>query len=131
MNSNRRGEAQSTLNAVRARHEAIQNIERTMIELAELFQDLDTIVMQQDEAIQQIQEKAEEAQTNIIEANKELDQGIVSARGARKKKWICLCLTILILVLIAAGLAAYFLINKKPAPEAPAQVTVTATPARR
>jgi syntaxin 1B/2/3 len=47
MNSNRQGQAQSTMNAVRARHEAIQNIERQMIELAELFNDMDNLVMQQ------------------------------------------------------------------------------------
>ena len=132
MNSGRSGQAQTTLNAVRQRHEAIQNIERTMIELAELFQDLDTMVLQQDEVVRQIEEKGEEVQENIFKANEELDVGIKSARGARKKKWICLILTIVILIIIAIVVAVYILVIKPGSIVGggqPAQKTVTAAPA--
>ena len=83
LNSDRRGQAQSTLANVRQRHDAIQQIQRTMMELAQLFQDLDEIVMQQEP-------KAEETQTNMVQANEHLDVATGKARSARRKKWYCL-----------------------------------------
>lgn len=77
LNSDRRGQAQSALGAVRARHEEIQRIERTMVELAQLFQDLDQIVLEQEPMVQVIEQKGEEIQQNIVMANTELNKGIV------------------------------------------------------
>ena len=76
LNSDRRGQAQSALGAVRARHEEIQRIERTMVELAQLFQDLDQIVLEQEPMVQAIEQKGEEVQQNVTMANTELDKGI-------------------------------------------------------
>jgi len=90
MQSDRRGQSQSTLRNVQQRHDAIQQIERTMIELQQLFQDLDAIVVQQDVAVQDIEVKAEETYNHIEAGNVHLDKGVSSARAARKKKWICL-----------------------------------------
>ncbi|KAF1810382.1 t-SNARE [Eremomyces bilateralis CBS 781.70] len=90
MQSDRRGQAQRTLGAVQQRHAEIQKIERQMIELAQLFQDLDAVVMQQDEMVVQIEQKGEEVHENIVKGNTELDTGIIKARGARRKKWWCL-----------------------------------------
>ena len=59
-----------------------------MIELAQLFQDVDADIVEQEEPIQQIEQKAEETQTNIGQGNKHLDGAIVKARSARRKKWI-------------------------------------------
>lgn len=90
MNSDRRGQANSTLRNVQQRHDAIQNIERTMMELNQLFQDLDAIVVQQEPMVQNIEQKAEETNTHVEAGNVHLDKGVSSARAARKKKWICL-----------------------------------------
>jgi syntaxin 1B/2/3 len=93
MNSNRRGQAQSTMNAVRSRHEAIQNIERQMIELAELFNDMDNLVMQQEAAVTNIEMKGEEVVDHMDKGNAEIGTAIVHARNTRKWKWWCLCIT--------------------------------------
>lgn len=63
-----------------------------MIELAQLFQDLDQIVMEQEPMVQNIEMKAEEAQDNVVKANVEMDHAITSARAARRKKWWCVLL---------------------------------------
>ena len=76
LNSDRRGQAQSALGAVRARHEEIQRIERTMVELAQMFQDLDQIVLEQEPMVAMIEQKGEEVQQHIVMANTELDKGI-------------------------------------------------------
>lgn len=90
LNSDRRGQAQSTLRNVQQRHDAIQQIERTMIELQQLFQDLDAIVVQQEPLVQNIEQKAEETNTHLVAGNVEVGKAVNSARAARKKKWICL-----------------------------------------
>lgn len=108
MQSDRRGQSQSTMNAVRDRHEAIQNIERQMIELGELFNDMDNIVMQQEAAVTNIEMKGEEVVEHMDKGNQEIGTAIVHARNTRKWKWWCLCITILIIVIIAAGVVAWY-----------------------
>ncbi|KAF2666728.1 t-SNARE [Microthyrium microscopicum] len=127
MNSDRRGQSQSALNAVRARNAAIQNIERQMIELAELFQDLDNIVMQQGEQVAQIEEKAVEVQDNIYQANTQLETGIKSARAARKKKWICLGICVFLLIAIAIVIAVVVVMRNPPGGKGPSASTPTPT----
>ena len=89
MNRDRRGESRQVLGAVRDRHEAIQKIERQMIELAELFNDMERMVVEQEPMVQQIEHQAEETHTNLVSANTELKSAEDSARAARKKKWCC------------------------------------------
>lgn len=90
MQSDRRGQSRSALNAVQNRHEAIQKIERQIIELAQLFQDMDALVVQQEDAVTKIEMKGEEVVENIDKANQEIGGAIKSARNARKWKWYCL-----------------------------------------
>lgn len=90
MQSDRRGQAQSTLRNVQQRHEAIKQIEKTMIELQQLFQDLDAIVVQQEAPVMAIEQKAEETHQHLEAGNVHVDKAVNSARAARKKKWICL-----------------------------------------
>lgn len=90
LNSNRRGQAQSTLRNVQQRHDAIQQIEKTMMELTQLFQDLEAIVVQQEPMVQNIEHKAEDTNQNMVAANDNMNGAVKSARAARKKKWICL-----------------------------------------
>jgi syntaxin 1B/2/3 len=93
MNSTRQGQAQSTMNAVRSRHEAIQKIEGQMIQLAELFNEMDNLVMQQEAAVTNIEMKGEEVVDNMDKGNEEIGTAIVHARNTRKWKWWCLCIT--------------------------------------
>lgn len=92
MQSDRQGQAQSTMRAVKSRHDAIQNIERQMIELAELFNDMDNLVMQQEAAVANIEMKGEEVVENMDKGNEEIGTAIVHARNTRKWKWWCLCI---------------------------------------
>jgi syntaxin 1B/2/3 len=108
MQSDRQGQVGSTMDAVRLRHEAIQNIERQMIELAELFKDVDNLVMQQEAAVTNIEMKGEEVVEHMDKGNQEIGTAIVHARNTRKWKWWCLCITVLIIVIIAAGVAGWY-----------------------
>ena len=59
-----------------------------MIELAQLFQDMEAAVVTQEPAIENIEGKTENTVENLNQGNKHLDGAVVKARSARRKKWI-------------------------------------------
>lgn len=61
-----------------------------MIELAQLFQDMEALVVQQEPAVIQIEQKGEEVTDNVGKANVEMDGAISKARSRNRKKWWCL-----------------------------------------
>lgn len=113
MTSNRQGQANSTLRNVKERHEAIQKIEEQMVELAQLFTDLDQIVMQQEPLVENIEAKGEEIHENVVQANTEIGGAIEKARSARRKKWWCLLICVIIVIIIAIIVAIVVSINNK------------------
>lgn len=113
MQSDRRGQAQSALRAVEGRHKEIQKIEQQMVELAQLFQDLNEIVVQQEPLVENIEQKGEEVRDNVVKANEEIDTAIVSARSRNRKKWYCLGISILIIIIIAVVVAIVVVMNQK------------------
>ncbi len=90
LQSDRRGQVQSTLSAVSARHAAIQKIEQQIIQIAQMAQDLDAVVTEQDAAVVQIEQKGEQVTENVGKANQEISGAIVKARSRNRKKWWCL-----------------------------------------
>lgn len=60
-----------------------------MITLAQLFQDLEAAVVQQEPAVTQIEQRGEEVTDHVAKANTELDGAVKKARAARRKKWYC------------------------------------------
>lgn len=90
LQSDRRGQVQSALAAVNDRHVAIQKIESQLIELAEMFQDLDAIVVQQEPAVVEIEQKGQQVTENVGRANTEIGGAIEKARSRNRKKWWCL-----------------------------------------
>jgi syntaxin 1B/2/3 len=111
LSSDRRGQASSTLRNVKERHEAIQNIERQMVELAQLFQDLDQIVQQQEPLVADIEMKGEAVREDVTKGNEEIGTAIVSARSRNRKKWWCLLICIIILIIIAVVVAVVVVTN--------------------
>ena len=61
-----------------------------MYELAQLFQDMEALVVQQEPAVADVEQKSEGIQTNVGKANVEMDGAIKSARARNRKKWWCL-----------------------------------------
>ncbi|EJD53089.1 syntaxin-like protein [Auricularia subglabra TFB-10046 SS5] len=100
MNSNRLGQSRAAYQEVQERHADIKKIEKTLIELAQLFNDMSLAVEQQDEQIDHIQENARDVDRDV---EKGLDQTIIavnSAAGARRKRWICMWISIIIIIVI-------------------------------
>lgn len=102
LNSNRYGEARTAYREVQERHEDIKRIEKTITELAQLFNDMSIMVEQQDEQINVIETTAA-----VVEKDTEVGLGytekaVESARSARKKRWICffICLIVVIIIVV-------------------------------
>ncbi|RAR00984.1 polyketide synthase PksG [Stemphylium lycopersici] len=113
LKSNRSGQASSVLGAVRARHNDIQRIEKTMTELALLFTQLNEQVVYQEASVQQTEQQTVQVKEDTENANKQLDEGIKSARRARKLKWWILLTVLAIIAILALVLGLYFGLNNK------------------
>jgi syntaxin 1B/2/3 len=114
LSSARRDQASSILRNVKERHEAIQNIEHQIIELAQLFTDVDKIVQQQEPLVADIEQKGDEVLEDVTKGNEKVGTAIVSARARNRKKWWCLLICILVVVAIAiAVVVAVIAINNK------------------
>ncbi|KAI9755519.1 MAG: hypothetical protein M4579_004245 [Chaenotheca gracillima] len=112
LQSDRRGQAQSALRQVNARHEAIQKIEAQMIELAQLFQDMEALVVQQEPAVTNIEQKGEQVTQDVGKANEEISGAIVKARSRNRKKWWCLLIVVLIIIVIVVVVVITQVVNK-------------------
>jgi syntaxin 1B/2/3 len=108
LKTNRSGQASSVLGAVRARHNDIQRIEKTMGELALLFTQLNEQVVFQEQQVNRVEEQTVQVVDDAKHANTQLTQGIKSARNARKLKWWTLIVVLLIVVILALALGLYF-----------------------
>jgi syntaxin 1B/2/3 len=97
MTSTRHGEARSALREVQSRHQDIQKIERTITELAQLFNEMSIMIEVQETAIDNIEQKAQETETHVEGGLQATEQAVVSARAARRKKWWCLGIILLII----------------------------------
>jgi syntaxin 1B/2/3 len=111
--STRYGQSKTASEEVQGRHEALKKIERTIEELAQLFNDMSVLVAQQDESIDYIQNTAHDIEQDASKGVDHTDKAVVSARAARKKRWICFGLFILLLAVIAAIVAGVVVTNKK------------------
>ncbi|KAF9770544.1 hypothetical protein IL306_011895 [Fusarium sp. DS 682] len=112
MQSDRQGRARAALSAVQDRHQALIKIEQQMVELAQLFQDMDTLVVQQEAAVTQIEQKGEEVVENLDKGNEEIGVAVNTARKTRKKKWICLGICVAIIVVIVIIVLIYIFVIK-------------------
>jgi syntaxin 1B/2/3 len=112
MQSDRRGQSQAVLRKVEDRNRELAKIERQMVELAQLFQDLDTMVVQQEEAVTQIEQKGEEIVDNLDKGNEEIAVAVDTARKTRKKKWICLAIVVAIIAIVVIIIVVYFTVIK-------------------
>ncbi|KAI8334953.1 t-SNARE, partial [Chlamydoabsidia padenii] len=101
MQASRRGQARAVLSEVQNRHDDIKKIEKTIIELHQLFMDMQMLVEQQGETINQIDEHAETTAIQMEEGNKFVSRAIKSARATRHKKWCCFVICIILAVVIA------------------------------
>lgn len=106
LNSNRHGEARGALREVQERHEDIKRIERTIVELAQLFQEMDILITEQDDQVNAIESTAVNVEQDMSAGLQATNKAVVSARAARKKRKICFIISVVLILVIAAVVAA-------------------------
>ena len=97
---------------MRARHNDIQKIERTILELNQLMEELATAVVLQDEPVQAVEQHTDNVKKDTEAGNVQLNKGIEHAKRARKLKWWCFFICIAIVCILALVLGLYFGLNK-------------------
>ncbi|KAG9253473.1 t-SNARE [Emericellopsis atlantica] len=105
LRTNRTGQASSVLGNVRARHGELQRIEQTLIELAAIYQDLATVVEQQDVHVQAAEANAVGTVENLEKGTGQVEVGIKHARNRRKLFWWLMLVIFLIIAVIAIAVS--------------------------
>ncbi|KAI7884104.1 t-SNARE [Lichtheimia hyalospora FSU 10163] len=101
LKAGRQAQSRAVLSEVQSRHDDIKRIEKTLLELHDLFQDMQMLVSQQGEVIVEIERNAETAAQDLQHGNKNLTRAIDLARSTRAKKWCCFVICIILAVVIA------------------------------
>ncbi|KAK4453822.1 putative snare domain-protein [Podospora aff. communis PSN243] len=117
LKSNRSGQASAVLGNVRAQHNDMEKIRRTLEELVDLFQGLETQLALQEPVVENVSQMAEQTKQDLVNANTQIDKGIDSARRRRKLKWWCLLVVVLIVIAIALGVGLGIALTKNAAPK--------------
>lgn len=112
LSGNRTAGAKSVASAVRERQVEIQRIEKTIEELALLFEQLNEQVLLADPVVANLEETTYKVDHDLSEANVALDTGVKSAKAARRKKFWCLGIGIAILLIIVIIVVVVVLVNK-------------------
>ena len=90
LQSNRRGQSRTVLNAVQSRHQDIEKMVGPMIELGKLFQDMESLVVQQENPVESTEINGEQVMENTDKGTEQIGVAIESARNIRKWRWWCL-----------------------------------------
>ncbi|CAN2388123.1 Belongs to the syntaxin family [Pristimantis euphronides] len=88
------------LNEIEARHEEILKLEKSIVELHDMFMYLSMEVEAQGEMINSIEKNILFSTDYVEKAKKQLDQAVDNRTKARKKKlYIAICVAVLLVVL--------------------------------
>ncbi|TFK76553.1 t-SNARE [Pluteus cervinus] len=98
--ASRVSDSRAAYREVQARHEDIKRIERTLGELAQLFNDMSILVEQQEETINAIETTAAAVEKDTEAGLNYTGKAVDSARAARKKRWICFMIFLVLLIIV-------------------------------
>ncbi|KAI9480798.1 MAG: t-SNARE [Benjaminiella poitrasii] len=101
MQASRKGQSRAVLSEVEKRHDDIMNIEKTIVELHQLFMDMSLLVERQQETVTAAEQNAEVSAAQLEEGNKLVAKAVKTARSTRAKRFFCAFLCIGICVMIA------------------------------
>lgn len=83
MSAGRQGQSKAVLSEVQNRHDDIKHIEKTIVELHQLFMDMQMMIEQQGEVLDNAQVNAEDTAVNLKEGNSQLSKAIALAKSTR------------------------------------------------
>jgi syntaxin 1B/2/3 len=111
-NSNRKSDAEKTLQNVRSRLDAIVVIGQKIAVLNKLFEELGTLIEVKDPVINQIEKAADKALTHVKKGGEDVKETKKIEAGIRRKKWWLLLIAVLIVIAIIIAVVVTQVINK-------------------
>lgn len=97
ISAGRQGQSRAVFTEVEKRHYDIKHIEQTIIELHQLFMDMQMMVEQQGDTLQRVEVNAETTAVQLEEGNKHLNRAILLAKSTRTVRITSYAYTFLIL----------------------------------
>lgn len=127
--SNRYGESRRVYREVQERHQDIQRIEHTLADLAQLFNDMATLIDQQKDQVDNIETRAGEVNTETKRGTEQVGVAVGHARSARRKRWICFWLAVvIILAAVGIGVGVYYSQHSSSSTSNSSSSSTTASP---
>lgn len=98
-----RGQILDTIAEIQERHDAVKDIERSLMELHQIFLDIAVLVQHQGGLIDDIE-------ANVDRANSFVQRGTTQLQEARKKqkntrKWTCFAIILLLIIILVIVLS--------------------------
>ncbi|POY76752.1 hypothetical protein BMF94_0001 [Rhodotorula taiwanensis] len=102
--SSRTQGARAAFAEVQSRNQDLRKIEETITQLAQMMQDMATLVLEQDESVKMIETQAVQVNTDVENGLQQTKKAVKSARRARRMRWACfiilLCIIIVVVVVV-------------------------------
>ncbi|KAF9919417.1 Plasma membrane t-SNARE, secretory vesicle fusion [Lobosporangium transversale] len=93
-------QATLALNNVQDRQRELKKLQESVVELAELYKQMETLIFDQDLTFQQIEGNVMRAEQDLEKGLGQVDLAYRDASAARKKKWMALGIIVLIIAII-------------------------------
>ncbi|KAF6765127.1 syntaxin-like protein [Ephemerocybe angulata] len=106
--STRYGESRLAYKEVQDRQQDLRRMEKTLAELAQLFNDMAILVEQQDTVVEAVEQTAVDIESNTKGALENTKLAVISARNYRKGRWICFGIFVAICCILAIVLGIVF-----------------------
>ncbi|KAI9297396.1 t-SNARE [Neoconidiobolus thromboides FSU 785] len=101
-------EYQEYLARVNQRHQELNKIQSSILELHQLYLDMQNIIILQDQVLDRIEDNINTASSNIHSANEHLSEAIDSSKRTRKMKiWIAAIVVVVIIIVIISVVSVF------------------------
>ncbi|GAA5910797.1 hypothetical protein JCM8208_000999 [Rhodotorula glutinis] len=107
--------ARAAFAEVQSRNQDLRKIEETITELAQMMQDMATLVLEQDESVRMIETQAVQVNTDVEQGLDQTKKAVKSARAARRKRWICFFILLIIIIVVVVVVVVEVLKNQNKA----------------
>ncbi|CDR38149.1 hypothetical protein NBRC10512_004790 [Rhodotorula toruloides] len=110
--SSRTQGARAAFAEVQSRNQDLRKIEETITQLAQMMQDMATLVLEQDESVKLIETQAVQVNTDVEHGLEQTKKAVKSARRARKMRWACFFIILAIIIVVVVVVVVEVLKNQ-------------------
>ncbi len=93
-----RGQITETIREIHDRHDAVNDIQKNLLELHQIFMDMAVLVEAQGEQLNNIEQQVNKASSFVQRGTGQLE--IAKRHQRNKRKWMCICVILLIILIL-------------------------------